>query len=135
MKRLMIAASLLLLGCQEPQLNTNDKDDINAQVDKLLSDLNVASKRPDDQTITAYAGKIKNAIEKELPDASEWQGKVCTIRISLLRDGTLADAKTEGGDPGLCNATLAAVKKATFPPTPNEKVYQMFKNALLDFKP
>ena len=44
--------------------------------------------------------------------------------------------KPEGGDPGiLCQAALAAAKLAKIPKPPSQAVYEVFKNAPLDFKP
>uniref|UniRef100_UPI0027B97567 cell envelope integrity TolA C-terminal domain-containing protein n=2 Tax=Enterobacterales TaxID=91347 RepID=UPI0027B97567 len=53
----------------------------------------------------------------------------------LNTDGTLANITSEGGDPALCTAALAAARQARFPKPPSEAVYEVFKNAPLDFKP
>lgn len=45
------------------------------------------------------------------------------------------DIKPEGGDPALCQAALAAAKLAKIPKPPSQAVYEVFKNAPLDFKP
>ncbi len=50
-------------------------------------------------------------------------------------DGMLLDIKPEGGDPALCQAALAAAKLAKIPKPPSQAVYEVFKNAPLDFKP
>jgi colicin import membrane protein len=53
----------------------------------------------------------------------------------MAPDGLLIDVKAEGGDPALCQAALAAARQAKFPKPPSEAVYDVFKNAPLDFKP
>ncbi|ENE2467036.1 cell envelope integrity protein TolA, partial [Escherichia coli] len=85
--------------------------------------------------INNYAGQIKSAIESKFYDASSYAGKTCTLRIKLAPDGMLLDIKPEGGDPALCQAALAAAKLAKIPKPPSQAVYEVFKNAQLDFKP
>ncbi|TJT39995.1 cell envelope integrity protein TolA, partial [Escherichia coli] len=85
--------------------------------------------------INNYAGQIKSAIESKFYDASSYAGKTCTLRIKLAPDGMLLDIKPEGGDPALCQAALAAAKLAKIPKPPSQAVYEVFKNAPLDFKP
>lgn len=85
--------------------------------------------------ITSYATKIKTAIEKEMYSPSLYKGQVCTLRMSLARDGSVSNVTTESGDPELCDAALMAVKQAKIPPAPDEKTWQILKNAPLDFRP
>ncbi len=85
--------------------------------------------------INNYAGQIKSAIESKFYDASSYAGKTCTLRIKLAPDGLLLDLQSEGGDPALCQAALAAARQAKFPKPPSQAVYEVFKNAPLDFKP
>ncbi|NMW28107.1 cell envelope integrity protein TolA, partial [Escherichia fergusonii] len=87
------------------------------------------------EDINNYAGQIKSAIESRFYDASLYAGKTCTLRIKLAPDGMLLDIKPEGGDPALCQAALAAAKLAKIPKPPSQAVYEVFKNAPLDFKP
>ncbi|WP_226855142.1 cell envelope integrity protein TolA, partial [Enterobacter asburiae] len=85
--------------------------------------------------INGYAAQIKSAIESRFYDASSYTGKTCTLRIKLAPDGMLLDIKSEGGDPALCTAALAAARQAKMPKPPSQAVYEVFKNAPLDFKP
>ncbi|EPQ1147667.1 cell envelope integrity protein TolA, partial [Citrobacter amalonaticus] len=85
--------------------------------------------------ISNYAGQIKSAIESKFYDASSYAGKTCTLRIKLASDGMLLDIQSEGGDPALCQAALAAARQAKIPKPPSQAVYEVFKNAPLDFKP
>jgi colicin import membrane protein len=41
----------------------------------------------------------------------------------------------ESGDPALCAAVMSALKEAKIPPAPDEKTYQTFSHAVLDFRP
>lgn len=84
--------------------------------------------------ISQYGGQLKAAIENKL-DASKYKDKYCTLRLDMARDGTLNSVKAEGGDPFLCAAALNAVKIARLPKPPSDEVWQIFKNAPLDFKP
>ena len=81
-------------------------------------------------------GAIKKAVEMKFPKAEAYKGKQCTIHIALRRDGTLEKATAgSDGDTSLCNAALTAVKQAEIPPAPDEKTWQIFRNAPMDFKP
>ncbi|EPV2358576.1 cell envelope integrity TolA C-terminal domain-containing protein [Enterobacter hormaechei] len=51
----------------------------------------------------------------------------------LARDGLVMSATAENGNQELCNAALIAVKQANIPPAPDEKTWQSFRNASLDF--
>ena len=85
--------------------------------------------------IANYGSQIKAAIESRFYDASSYAGKTCTLRVKMAPDGLLIDVKAEGGDPALCQAALAAARQAKFPKPPSQAVYEVFKNAPLDFKP
>jgi len=64
-----------------------------------------------------------------------FSGKTCTLRVRLAPDGLLLDIKSEGGDPALCQAAVAAARQAKMPNPPSQAVYEVFKNAPIDFKP
>ncbi|MBA2815180.1 cell envelope integrity protein TolA [Candidatus Pantoea persica] len=85
--------------------------------------------------ISDYAGQIQAAIQSKFYDWENYKGLTCTLRIKLAPDGLLIDAKAEGGDPALCHAALSAARQARIPKPPSLDVYQVFKNAPLDFKP
>lgn len=80
-----------------------------------------------------YAEAIREAIKYEMP-TTNFAGKHCTVRMQLARDGMVISARSEGGDPAFCNAALKAVQVAKIPPAPSDEVYQIFKNAPLDFQ-
>jgi TolA protein len=85
--------------------------------------------------ITAYAGLIKSNIESKFYFKNSYAGKSCTLRMKLAPNGLLMDIKSEEGDPELCQAAISAtVAVHKFPAPPNQKVYDVFKNAVLDFK-
>ncbi|MCS3432053.1 TolA protein [Klebsiella sp. BIGb0407] len=56
------------------------------------------------------------------------------MRIRMAPDGLLLDVKSEGGDPALCQAALAAARQAKIPKPPSKAVYEVYKNVPLDFK-
>lgn len=85
--------------------------------------------------IQAYTTGIRNAIIKVFEDLDSYHGRRCMLRLALNSDGSLNDVRSEGGDPALCEAAIAAVKEADLPEPPNERVYYLFQNVPLDFKP
>lgn len=85
--------------------------------------------------ISQYAGQLRAAIESKFIDGANYKGLTCTLKLDLQRDGTLNSATVQGGDAKLCSAALTAVKQARLPPPPSDEVWQVFKNAPLDFKP
>lgn len=67
---------------------------------------------------------------------NNYKGKACVVRIHLARDGSLTGFNVEGGAPDLCDKvshTMRAIKK--FPSPPSDAVYQIIKDARLEFKP
>ena len=85
--------------------------------------------------INNYAGKIKESIESKMENTEKYKGKKCTIRIKMNENGNIMYIKEEGGDKELCKSAITAVRKARLPPPPSKEVYEVFKNAPLDFKP
>ncbi|WPM83869.1 cell envelope integrity protein TolA [Apirhabdus apintestini] len=83
--------------------------------------------------INSYAAQIKSAIESKFYDSSSYAGKTCTLRIKLAPDGLLLNIQSEGGDAALCQAALAAARQAHMPKPPTQAIYEIFKNAPLDF--
>lgn len=81
-----------------------------------------------------YAMQIRDAVSAMIYAPENYAGKSCTIRLNLARDGMVISARSEDGDPGFCQAALSAVQHAKIPPAPSDQVYQVFKNAPLDFK-
>ena len=85
--------------------------------------------------ISRYAMQIRVAIMEQFSSRQSYKGKMCTIRISLLRNGKLTSATVEHGDPDVCRAVLSAVSSAKIPPAPDDKTWQTINDALLDFAP
>lgn len=81
-----------------------------------------------------YAEAIHDAVISKMYAPEQYAGKRCTIRMQLARDGMVTSARSEGGDAALCTAALKAVQVAKIPPAPSDEVYQIFKNAPLDFQ-
>lgn len=86
------------------------------------------------QAENKYAEKVRSAIQAKLYDGEQYQGKYCTLRLSLERSGKVQSAKAEGGDSALCQAVLSAVKAAEMPALPNDEIYELFKNVPIDIK-
>ncbi|HFE7490437.1 TPA: cell envelope integrity protein TolA [Salmonella enterica subsp. enterica serovar Newport] len=117
-------------------------------VDDLLSDLKSGvngvnkpnvnnSSGVSGAAISAYARVISETIKYHMADSLDiYQGKSCTIKIGLSRDGTVLYAVDDGGNAGLCNTALLSVQSIKkFPPPTSETLYQVFKDFRLDFKP
>jgi len=85
--------------------------------------------------ISNYAGQVEAAIKSRFYDYQSYIGKTCSLRIKLAPNGTLLDIQSEGGDPALCQAAIAAARQARIPKPPSQDVYEVFKNAPVDFKP
>lgn len=134
MKKGIVIACLVLGGCQAatPQASRSLPVEQNkTEVDDLLAGLNHQSSG---SGISEYAASVAHAIQYQLFDATKWAGKACSIRIHLQPDGLLTGAEVEDGDPDFCQAALDATRKAKIPPAPDDKTYQVFKNAVLNFK-
>lgn len=85
--------------------------------------------------INQYAMTIRNAIASRL-DTSAYIGTQCTVKIYLQQDGTLTGVDSEGGDAELCTQVMIAMNKIHSLPKPSsEAIYQLFKNAVINFKP
>lgn len=82
----------------------------------------------------SYADKVTEAVGTNFPNAGDYTGKKCTLRVSLAQNGDLQNVNSEGGGPQLCAAAIEAVKETQFPAMTAEQ-YQLFKNVLLDFMP
>ena len=121
----------------------NDVDDLfgdlksgkNAPKQGGRSKASQAQPAPRGVDISGYASQIRSAIDKMLYDRSLYAGQRCSIRIQLVRDGKVLDARSEGGDLALCQAAVSAVRSAKIPPAPSDEVYEAVKNVALDFQP
>ena len=131
---LSMVITLSLAGCVKEHSAIKDRTP-EAEVDTLLRAYDGKGTPATGAEISEYAGQIKTAIEAQFYNPDEYAGKKCTLRIKMAPDGLLLDVQTEGGDPELCRAALEAVKKAEFPRPPSPEVYEVFKNAPLDFQP
>ncbi|WP_079971328.1 cell envelope integrity protein TolA [Salmonella enterica] len=128
---LVLLLPLFLAACTNAPHTAPIKSETIPGVDDLFGNLQAGP----NANIVSYAMKIKSAVEKEMYNPESYKGQVCTIRISLARDGLVSKATAESGNQELCHAALMAVKKANIPPAPDEKTWQILKNVPLDFKP
>lgn len=95
--------------------------------------LNKAASKGDD--LSRYVSQMQAAIAHNMDNWESYKGKACTVRLNLSRDALLLGAKSESGDPAFCQAILARLKTVNFPKFPNDDLYDVFKNAALDFRP
>lgn len=135
-RRALLSAviALSLTGCAKEHSAIKDGA-AEAGVDTLLRAYDGKGTPATGAEISEYAGQIKTAIEKQFYNPGSYAGKKCALRIKMFPDGLLMDVQIEDGDPDLCRAALDAVKKAEFPRPPSPEVYEVFKNAPLDFMP
>lgn len=128
---LVLLMSLQLVACNSAGKSTSETS---SPRDDSVQTLQSAEGRQQKSEINSYAEKIHSAVRKNLDNPYLYRGKVCSIRLTLQRDGTVISATAEDGDPELCKAALLAVKRAEIPAAPDEKTWQVFNNALMDFK-
>lgn len=85
---------------------------------------------------TSYIEVVRNEIQNQLGDSLEiYKGMTCSMKVGLLRDGTIIYAVDYSGDSNFCNAAISAVRSVKkFPPPPSEQVYQDVKDFTLHFK-
>lgn len=119
-KPLLLLLPLLLSGCAGAHQTPPEVSKLN---DEEMS------------RISRYAMQIRVAIMEQFSSNQSYKGKMCTLRISLLRSGKLTSATVENGDPDVCRDLLSAVSSAKIPPAPDDKTWQTFNDALLDFVP
>lgn len=106
------------------------------EVDDLLGDLSSSEDHNKlNSEVGSYAGEIKTAIESKFYDHVSFNGMTCYVRVNLAPDGLLMVIRAERGDASLCQAALKAASQAHIPAPPNKAIYEVFKNAPLDFKP
>lgn len=75
---------------------------------------------------------IKRAFESQLGDRQAWKGKKCRLHVDFARDGKLKNIEIKEGDKDFCAALKTAAERATFPPFPDEEVYNAFASVQLD---
>lgn len=131
---LSVAIALPLAGCVKENAVTKHGTSV-GEVDELLRTYDGKAAPGTGTDISKYVRQIKTAIEKQFYNPGEYSGKVCSLRIKMAPDGLLLDVQKVSGDADLCHAALEAVKKADFPRPPSPEVYEIFKNAPLDFMP
>lgn len=84
MKRLMtlMAVALLAIGCTHkttPPHPARATDGFNQQL-----------------TVSMWVQAVRAEIESKMNDTEQYRGKICTVSLSLLPDGMVMSARTEG---------------------------------------
>lgn len=86
--------------------------------------------------ISRYQSAFQSAIGAKLNTAllDRYKGKVCTIKLSVARDGKLLNVTSQGGDPDFCGQLITRIRSAQIPVPPNDETWNVFKNASVDIK-
>lgn len=114
-------------------------------VDGLLHDLDSGKGKPKAQhvsnggssavDITQYAYQVRADVQAHIQDADQWQGKQCTVKITIGSDGVLTSGSSEDGDTEFCGEVLATLSKMQrLPRPPSQGVYEAMKTMHLVFK-
>lgn len=88
----------------------------------------VVQKKPNLQETTATT--IKGAILEKIYDTEQYANKSCRLSTITAQDGLLLDVKSEGGDPALCQALIAASRFASLPPVKKGQPFE----SVVDFE-
>lgn len=129
---LVLFIPLFLTACTAAPQTRSGKPG-KSETTQVVNDVPGDLKAGPNENIASYATKIKRSIEGKIYRPESYKGQECTLRILLARDGLVMSATAENGNQELCNAALIAVKQANIPPAPDEKTWQSFRNASLDF--
>ena len=129
---LVLFIPLFLAACTAAPQTRSGKPG-KSETTQVVNDVPGDLKAGPNENIASYATKIKRSIEEKIYRPESYKGQECTLRILLARDGLVMSATAENGNQELCNAALIAVKQANIPPAPDEKTWQSFRNASLDF--
>jgi len=126
MKQVLIVASLILAGCVQSAPQT--------PVDDLFAGYKTRLQTGDTRSgIQDYAIRLHRAVLSHIREPEAYAGKSCTLRISLNGAARLTAISPVKGDPVMCRAVTRAVRETTFPPVPDENIYQQMQDASLDF--
>ncbi|QPS88207.1 cell envelope integrity protein TolA [Serratia plymuthica] len=92
--------------------------------------------RASGEDISRYQSAFQSAIGANLNTAllDRYKGKVCTIKLSVARDGKLLNVTSQGGDPDFCGQLITRIRSARIPVPPNDETWNVFKNASVDIK-
>ncbi|ECT9551493.1 tolA family protein [Salmonella enterica subsp. enterica] len=80
------------------------------------------------------ARAIKESIESQLPNRYAWSGKKCRLHLDFTYSGKLKNIETSEGNKQYCAALKFAAERATFPPFPNETIYDAFAESLFNLE-
>lgn len=97
------------------------------------SGVTIASGSADSAPVGNFVRAVAGEVKTNMHDYQQFEGKACALRMHLMPDGQLLDVKSEGGDPALCEATIAAVKASKLPAVPAE--LQNTGGVYMDFRP
>ncbi len=129
--------SLLLSACSAPPSAPDSVENakLSAEVDKMFRDDAMGSDNSPQANTSHYLVQVQKAIFAKIDQPQSYQGQQCSVRVTLQRDGKVQNPTVEHGDPAFCAQIMSALKEVKIPPAPDEKTYQTFSNAVLDFRP
>lgn len=85
--------------------------------------------------ISQYANQVRADVQENIYDVDQWQGKQCTVKITIGSDGVLTSGSSEAGDTEFCGEVLATLSKMQrLPRPPSQGVYEAMKTMHLVFK-
>lgn len=80
-----------------------------------------------------YIRDLKRTIIKKIPDAANYKGQFCTVRISADNDGLLMDVKRMDGDEKFCDAAMVAFYSFNrIPAPPASLAPRLIKGMVID---
>ncbi|HAT1609279.1 TPA: protein TolA [Raoultella planticola] len=134
---LFCCLSLLLTACSGTASTSEsaEKAKLSAEVDKMFADYATGSDKSPQANNSRYLQQIRTAVFAKIDPSQSFQGQECSVRLPLQRDGKVQSPTIAHGDPAFCAEIISALKEAQIPPAPDEKTYQTFNNAVMDFRP
>lgn len=90
-------------------------------------------------TAQAYVYSAASAIKSRFYDVNSYKGRECDLRLHQLNGQMPDSVKSEGGDPQLCEAAVAATKQAIdmglYPHKPSDKNQSLPDDIPIRFRP
>ncbi|VEC96002.1 Tol-Pal system TolA [Klebsiella variicola] len=100
---LMTAAAISLLsGCQAAKEKHPTQEELIRQMQQRAAAPDTHTLPPGKATqdqLMRYAFTLREAVMVQLPNSARYQGKICSVRLSLNRSAKLTGLQQEGGDP------------------------------------
>lgn len=133
MKKILVSViSALIAGCTvhtEPPKTCTTKSlqelQTEADVDHALKGLHSYKAKSKATTTQEWFSDAVMRVQSKFYDADLYRGRNCDLVMNLDDDGNVLSVNSKGGDPMLCHAAIAAVKKASFSPLPENTPHEI----------